>query len=149
MEELTSKKRANLRSLATNLDPVVQIGKGLVSDASVEAVEEAFHTRELLKVAVLDNANVDLRETAETLAERTKSTVVAVTGRKIILYKVNPKLRQEAAEKAKRAKQREEKIKQAKKESAKESKSGKKTYDKKSFGKPGRPTKSTSGKKGR
>lgn len=108
MEELTSKKRAELRSLATNLDPVVLIGKGCLSPEILSSIEEAFHTRELLKVAVLNNADVNIKEVAVSIAEELKCQVVAVTGHKIILFKINQKLRQEAAEKAKRVKKHEQ-----------------------------------------
>lgn len=123
MEELTSKKRAELRSLATNLDPVVLIGKSCLSPEILNSIEEAFHTRELLKVAVLNNADVNIKEVAASIGEELKCQVVAVTGHKIILFKINQKLRQEAAEKAKRAKKHE----QAAKLKAKNAKNAKQT----------------------
>ena len=52
-----------------------------------EAVSEAFHKRELIKIAVLKNCLDDPRAIAEALAERTKSQVVHVIGKKIVLYK--------------------------------------------------------------
>ena len=43
--------------------------------------------RELIKINVLQNCLEDSRQMAETLAERTRSQVVQVIGRKIVLYR--------------------------------------------------------------
>ena len=40
-----------------------------------------------MKISVLDNSDEDAREAGEAIAARTGSEVVAVIGRKIILYK--------------------------------------------------------------
>ena len=92
---MTSKQRAYLKSLASNLDPLFQIGKGSVTPEVVEAISEAFNNRELLKIAVLKNCMDDPRAIAEVVAERTRSQVVQVIGKKIVLYKPdkkNPKI---------------------------------------------------------
>ena len=54
-----------------------------------EAVGEAFNTRELIKITVLKNCMDDPSAIARTLAERTRSQVVQVIGKKIVLYKEN------------------------------------------------------------
>ena len=92
---MTSKQRAYLKSLASNLDPLFQIGKGSVTPEVIEAISEAFNNRELLKIAVLKNCMDDPRAIAEVVAERTRSQVVHVIGKKIVLYKPdkkNPKI---------------------------------------------------------
>lgn len=92
---MTSKQRAYLKSLAMNLDPVFQIGKGSVTPENITAIAEAFNTRELIKVSILKNCFDDPRQIAETIAERTHSQVVQVIGKKIVLYKPdkdNPKI---------------------------------------------------------
>ena len=86
---MTSKQRAYLKSLASTTEPIFQIGKASLTPEVTEAISEAFHTRELLKVAVLKNCMDDPKEIAGILAERTKSQVVQVIGKKIILYKEN------------------------------------------------------------
>lgn len=93
--ELTSKQRAYLKSLANSLDPIFQVGKASLTPEFTESVRDAFNTRELLKIAVLKNCVDDPREIAQTVAERTRSQVVQVIGKKIILYKPdkkNPKI---------------------------------------------------------
>ena len=88
---MTSKQRAYLKSLAHELQPVVQIGKDGVTPEAAESVREAFNNRELLKVQVQKNCFDDLQTIADTLAGRTRSQVVQVIGRKIVLYKPDPK----------------------------------------------------------
>jgi len=92
---MTSKQRAYLKSLAGTLEPVFQIGKSSLTPEVTEAVGEAFHTRELIKLNVLKNCMDDPKELAQTVAERTHSQVVQVIGKKIVLYKPfkdNPKI---------------------------------------------------------
>lgn len=88
---MTSKQRAYLKSLAMNIDSLFQIGKSGVTPEVVQAVEEAFNNRELIKLSVLKNCFDNPKELAETIAGRTKSTVVQVIGKKIVLYKPDPK----------------------------------------------------------
>jgi len=87
--ELNSKQRAYLKSLASALDPVFQIGKGSLTPEFTEAINEAFNTKELIKINVLKNCLDDPKQISFALAERTHSTVVQVIGRKIVLYKEN------------------------------------------------------------
>ena len=92
---MTSKQRAYLKSLASSLDPIFQVGKSSLTPQVTEAIGEAFNTRELIKVAVLKNCLDDPREIAEMVAERTHSQVVQVIGKKIVLYepdKDNPRI---------------------------------------------------------
>ena len=85
--ELTSKQRSHLRGMASTINPIFQIGKGSLTPEVTEAISEAFNKRELIKIAVLKNCFDDPNEIAATVAERTKSQVVQVIGKKIVLYK--------------------------------------------------------------
>lgn len=89
--DLTSKQRAYLKSLANTLDPIFQVGKASLTPEVTESVNDAFNTRELLKIAVLKNCADDPKAIAQMIAERTHSTVVQVIGKKIILYKPDQK----------------------------------------------------------
>ena len=84
---LTSKQRAYLKSLAADLDPVFQIGKGSVTPEVIDAISEAFNTHELIKITVLKNCLDDVKEVAITVSERSRSDLVQVIGRKFVLYK--------------------------------------------------------------
>ena len=52
-----------------------------------KAVTEALQARELIKISVLKNCADDPRDLADMMADRTKSQVVQVIGKKIVLYK--------------------------------------------------------------
>lgn len=88
---MTSKQRAYLKSLANGLEPIFQVGKSSLTPEFTEAVDEAFNTRELLKIAVLKNCADDPKEIASVIAERTHSQVVQVIGKKFILYRPDKK----------------------------------------------------------
>ena len=92
---ITSKQRAYLKNLANEITPVFQVGKASLMPELVAGVEEALEKRELIKLSVLKNCFDDPKEIANTVAERTRSQVVQVIGKKIILYrpsKKNPKI---------------------------------------------------------
>ena len=52
---------------------------------------KALAARELIKISVLQNCLEDPREMAQVLAERTRSQVVQVIGKKIVLYREGKK----------------------------------------------------------
>lgn len=84
---MTSKQRSYLMNLSNKVEPIFQIGKSGVTPEICQAVGEALEARELIKISVLKNCFDDPRAIAETLSERTRSHVVRVIGKKIILYK--------------------------------------------------------------
>lgn len=84
---MTSKQRSYLKGLAMTMDPIFQIGKSSVTPELTAAIAEALEARELIKITVLKNCLDDGRSVAEVLAERTRSEVVQVIGKKIVLYK--------------------------------------------------------------
>lgn len=84
---MTSKQRAYLKGLAMTMEPILQIGKSSVTPEMVIAVDEALEARELIKIHMLKNCFDDCNEVAQMLAERTRSQVVQVIGKKIVLYR--------------------------------------------------------------
>ena len=72
---MTSKQRAYLMSLASNLNPIFQEGKSSLTPELTAAIGESFNNFD------------DPRAIAEMVAERTHSQVVQVFGKKIVLYK--------------------------------------------------------------
>ncbi len=84
---MTSKQRAYLKSLASSLNPIFQVGKASLTPELTDAIAEAFHKNELIKVAVLKNCMDDPGEIADMVAGRTHSPVVQVIGKRFILYK--------------------------------------------------------------
>lgn len=92
---MTSKQRAYLKSLAMNIDPILNVGKSSVTPEFIKSVDEAIEKRELIKLGVLKNCMDDPKVIADMIAGRTHSEVVQVIGKKIVLYrknKNNPKI---------------------------------------------------------
>lgn len=84
---LSGKQKRFLRSLAQNEKAIFQIGKDSLSDNLIEQVDHAIAARELVKISVLKNSPVDIEETAFDLARLTKSELVQIIGRTIVLYR--------------------------------------------------------------
>lgn len=84
---LTGKQRSFLRSLANNIDPIFQIGKGGVNDNLIKQVKDALEARELIKLTLLKNAYLDTREVCNEIADATGAETVQVIGNKFVLYK--------------------------------------------------------------
>lgn len=83
----TSKQRSNLRSLAQNIQPITQVGKGGVSEKLIKSLSDALEARELIKISVLNNTGDDAKDIASELESRLNAQTVAVIGKKIILYR--------------------------------------------------------------
>lgn len=69
------------------ITPILQIGKSSVTPELISAVDEALEARELIKMHILKNCFDDPKEIAQTIAERTRSEVVQVIGKKVVLYR--------------------------------------------------------------
>ena len=89
--DLTSRQRAQLRSLANGIDTILIIGKEGIGDNLVKQVNDALEARELIKGKVLENSPLTPREAAEELAPLTRSEVVQVIGTKFVLYRPSHK----------------------------------------------------------
>jgi len=91
IDTLTPKQRAHLRSDAQSLKPILQVGKDGASEATVNAVRDAFNSRELLKIKVLDNAPEDAASAGRTIASSIENAeIVQVIGRTVVLYRPAP-----------------------------------------------------------
>lgn len=83
----TSKQRAKLKSLASTIKPVMQVGKEGISENLVKSLSDALEARELIKVTLLPSSGEDGDNLAQNLAELLHAEVVAVIGRKAIFYR--------------------------------------------------------------
>lgn len=84
---LTSKQRAYLRAMAATMDTIFQVGKGGVNDNMCEQISNALEARELIKLRVLDNCDLNAKEAAQIISEETDSDVVQVIGTRFVLYR--------------------------------------------------------------
>lgn len=88
---LTSKQRAYLRGLASQMDTIFQVGKGGIGETLVTQTGDALRKRELIKLRVLETSGISPQEAASALAEQTGAEVVQVIGSKIVLFRRNAK----------------------------------------------------------
>lgn len=84
---LTGKQKSFLRSKAHHLDPIFQVGKGGVNDNMIEQIANALEARELMKISVLQNCEEDRDVVAQKLVKGSRSELVQVIGKTIVLYK--------------------------------------------------------------
>lgn len=84
---LTGKQKRFLRAKAHHLTPIFQVGKGGVNENMLTQIQEALEVRELIKVSILQNCDVDKDTVANELAKGTKSELVQLIGLTVVLYK--------------------------------------------------------------
>lgn len=89
--KITSKRIARLKKIGNKTRPIIRIGKDGLSDNIIENLEKVLITRELIKIRILNNSDEEVREVAEKLSQSTKSIIVSVIGKTILLFKENPK----------------------------------------------------------
>lgn len=87
MVSMNSRQRAYLKSAAMTMDAIFQIGKAGVTPELTKGVDEALEARELIKINMLKSCLDDPKTAAVMLSERTRSQVVQVIGRKIVLFR--------------------------------------------------------------
>jgi len=77
--------------MANGLDTLLTVGKDGVSPEFTAALDEALEARELVKLGILNNCVDEPKSVAEMLSGRTRSDVVQIIGKKIVLYRKNKK----------------------------------------------------------
>ena len=100
---LTSKQRAELRSLSNGLDTTLMVGKEGVTDMVIAEAENQLTARELIKGRVLESALMSAREVSDAICEATGADGVQTVGSKFVIYRVSEKKRQEEAAKRRAA----------------------------------------------
>jgi RNA-binding protein len=88
--DLTGKQKRYLRAEAHHLTPIVQIGKGGLTNEIKTSIRKALDARELIKVAILQNSDADINDVAEEI-EELSFDVVQKIGRIIVVFKVAEK----------------------------------------------------------
>lgn len=83
----TGDRRAALRSMASTLDPIFQIGKGNITENQIQGIDDALEKRELIKISVLRSSEIEADEALAFLAEALKAIPVCAIGNKIVLYR--------------------------------------------------------------
>lgn len=84
---LTGKQKRHLRAMGNEMDPILQVGKGGITENVVTQTNETIEARELIKGRVLPNCVEEPKAVAAELAERTGSEMVQVIGRNFLLFR--------------------------------------------------------------
>ncbi|HXT14729.1 MAG TPA: YhbY family RNA-binding protein [Gemmatimonadaceae bacterium] len=89
---LSSKERAALRGEAHHLTAAVHIGQHGLTESLKQSLDDALRTHELVKIQFGKNAEIDVRDAANELAQAMGADVVQVIGKTATLYRENPEL---------------------------------------------------------
>lgn len=84
---LTGKQKRHLRAMGNEMDPILQVGKGGITEAVVTQTDETLEARELIKCRVLQNCLEEPKTVAEELAEKAQADLVQVIGRNFLLFR--------------------------------------------------------------
>ena len=87
---LSSRQRQFLKGLAHHLQPIVQLGVGGLSEATLAAAQTALPDHELIKVKFGKNFPQDTQEAAEALAIQLNAGLCQVIGRIAVYYRPSP-----------------------------------------------------------
>lgn len=85
--ELTSKQRAQLRTIANGIDTILYVGKDGIGENLLKQANGALEAREIIKGKVQENCELTPKEVAIELGRETRSEVVQVIGTKFVLYR--------------------------------------------------------------
>lgn len=84
---LTSKQRANLRSMANTMDTILYIGKEGITENTVKEAYDALEARELIKCAVQQGCELSAREALDELCGLVHAEPVQCIGRRFVMYR--------------------------------------------------------------
>lgn len=86
---LTGEQRRQLKSLAHHLNPLIQIGQKGVTDALINAVDQALTDHELIKIRFMDFKD-EKHDLADVIALKTSSDRVGIIGNVLTLFRRSP-----------------------------------------------------------
>lgn len=84
---LTGKQRSYLKALANSVEPIMQIGKGGITENVLKQIDDALEARELIKINLLNNSMLEVKDTANEIAESIGAEYVQSIGNKFILFR--------------------------------------------------------------
>jgi RNA-binding protein len=84
---LTGKQRSYLKSLANGIEPIMQIGKGGITENVIKQIDDALEAREIIKIKVLNNSMLEAKELANEVATAVGAEFVQSIGNKFVIYR--------------------------------------------------------------
>lgn len=89
---LNSRQQRFLRGAAHHLQVKATVGKEGITKQVLKSLNEVIDSQELVKVKLQENFPHERKEGGALLASQTKTALVQVIGRIVILYRGNPDL---------------------------------------------------------
>ena len=86
---MEKEKLYQLKSEANQINPILNIGKNGVTETLIEELNKQMKVNRLVKVRILKSAEEekDVKAIAEEIATATRSTLIEVRGRTVVLYR--------------------------------------------------------------
>lgn len=84
---LTGKQRSYLKSLATNLDATVYIGKNELTENTIKEMDAYLTAHEMVKVKLQECVEISPKDAANQAAAKLGAEYVQAIGRKFVLYR--------------------------------------------------------------
>ncbi|MFR8505832.1 MAG: ribosome assembly RNA-binding protein YhbY [Peptoniphilus sp.] len=84
---LTGKERSYLKSLAHNMDPLIQLGKDGINQGFLSQIDKLLEDHEIVKINVLQNAPVEVDEIVDDILDATGAEFVQKIGKKLTIYR--------------------------------------------------------------
>ena len=81
---LTGKERSYLKSLAHNMDPLIQLGKDGINQGFLNQIDKLLEDHEIVKINVLQNAPVEVDEIVDDILDATGAEKI---GKKLTIYR--------------------------------------------------------------
>lgn len=88
---LNSKQRASLRSKASNVNATTIIGKEGLSEMVLDQIDKELENREIVKISVLESAELSAKEYLIKVADMLKAEQVCSIGWKFVVYRFSNK----------------------------------------------------------
>jgi RNA-binding protein len=84
---MNGKQRALLKSLANNMNPLIQMGKNGITDQFLKQLDELLEDHELVKINVLNNSPEEARDIIDEILQATGAEFVQQLGNKLTIYR--------------------------------------------------------------
>jgi RNA-binding protein len=75
--------------MGNEMDPILQVGKGGITEPVITQTDEVLEVRELIKCRVLQNCSEEPKTVAEELAGHVQADLVQVIGRNFLLFRAS------------------------------------------------------------
>ncbi len=90
LQSLTGKQKRYLRKLAHLMKPLVTVGKGGLSEAVYQKIDQCLLEHELIKIKVLEASPLDKKNCSEQISHYTQSHIAQIIGRTLVIYRAHP-----------------------------------------------------------